>query len=60
MIHRVKTTLSLTPAVILLFVWIAVAPSLAEQLTTFYLVALGILSAVVAAWSISMFVHELV
>ena len=60
MIHRTKTTLSLAPAIILLFVWIALAPGLAEQVSKFYLVALGVLSALVAAWSISMFAHALI
>ena len=59
MINRAKTTLSLAPAIILLFVWIAVAPSLRELVSTFHLVTLGVLSALVAAWSISMFAHEL-
>lgn len=59
MINRAKTTLSLAPAIILLFVWIALAPHLAEQVSILYLVALGVLSALVAAWSISMFAHGL-
>lgn len=59
MINRAKTTLSLAPAIILLFLWVALAPRLAEQVGTFYLVSLGVLSALVAAWSISMFAHDL-
>ncbi len=59
MINRTKTTLSLAPAIILLFIWIAISPSLREQVSTFHLVALGVLSALVSAWSVSMFAHEL-
>ncbi len=59
MITRAKKTLSIAPATILLFVWIALAPQLVEQVSTLYLVALGVLSALVASWSISMFAIEL-
>ena len=60
MINRAKTTLMLVPAIVLLFVWIAVAPSLREQASTVYLVSMAVLSATVTAWSISAFAHTLV
>lgn len=59
MITRARKALSIAPATILLFVWIALAPQLVEQVSTLYLVALGVLSALVASWSISIFAIEL-
>lgn len=59
MINRAKETLYLTPAIILLFVWIAAAPRLVEQVSTLYLIMLAVLSSLVAAWCIASFAHAM-
>ena len=59
MINRIKHTLYLTPAVLLLLIWIVAAPSLVQQRTLWELLGFALVTALVATWCITLFAHAL-
>ena len=56
---RLKHTLYLAPAILLLFIWIASAPSLIALLSAWELVCAAVITSLVAAWCITLFAHAL-
>lgn len=57
--NRIKHTLYLTPAVLLLLVWMAAAPGLILQLKPWQLIAAAAATALVVTWCITLFAHAL-
>ena len=56
---RIKHTLYLTPSILLILMWIVAAPSLVEQRSTWEILVAALVTAVVAAWCITLFAHSL-
>ena len=56
---RIKHSLYLTPAILLLLMWIATAPSLIAQVSVMEVLGAAMLTALVATWSITLFAHAL-
>ncbi len=56
---RIKHTLYLTPAILLLFMWIACAPTFIAAHSLSVVLAFLVASAIVAAWCIVLFAHAL-
>jgi len=57
--NRIKHSIYLAPAVFLLLLWIAAAPSLVAQQRPWIVVAYAAVSALVATWCITLFAHAL-
>lgn len=56
---RVIHTLYLVPAILLLFMWIAVAPALVAQHSPWEVMGAAVITALVATWCITLFVHAI-
>lgn len=56
---RLKHTLYLTPAILLLLVWIAAAPSLIAQRSSWEVLGAAAVTALMATWCITLFAHAL-
>lgn len=56
---RLKHTLYLAPAIILLLMWIAAAPSLIAQRSAWEVLGVAIITALVATWCVTLFAHAL-
>ena len=56
---RIKHTLYLTPAILLLFMWIACAPSFIATYSPYVVLGFSIASALIVAWCIVLFAHAL-
>ena len=56
---RLKHTLYLAPAIVLLLMWIATAPSLVAQRSPWELLGAAIVTALAATWCITLFAHAL-
>ncbi len=54
---RLKHTLYLSPAILLLLMWIATAPTLVAQRSAWELLGAAVVTALVATWCITLFVH---
>ena len=56
---RIKHSLYLTPAILLLFLWIACAPSFIAAYPLYVVLGLLVASAIMASWCIVLFAHAL-
>lgn len=56
---RIKHSLYLAPAILLLLMWIACAPSLIALNSPMGVLGAAVLTALVATWSITLFAHAL-
>ncbi len=56
---RIKHTLYLTPAILLLLVWIACAPSFVAAHSLYVVLGFLVASAIIASWCIVLFAHAL-
>ena len=56
---RVMHTLYLAPAVLLLLVWIAAAPSFLQQRSVWEFLIFAVFTALTATWCITLFAHAL-
>jgi len=56
---RIKHTLYLAPAILLLLMWIATAPALIAQRSSWEVLGAAALTALVATWCITLFAHAL-
>lgn len=56
---RIKHVIYLAPAVVLLLIWIATAPSLISQYRPAVVVACAVVTGIVIAWCITLFAHAL-
>jgi len=56
---RLKHTLYLVPAILLLLMWIATAPTLVAQRSPLELLGAAVITALVATWCITLFAHAL-
>lgn len=56
---RIIHTLYLAPAVLLLLMWIAVAPALIEQRSSWEVLGAAAITALMATWCITLFAHAL-
>ena len=59
MLNRLKHALLLTPALLVLFIWIAATPALTAQSSLWRVFGMAAASAFVTAWSITLYVHHL-
>lgn len=59
MLNRLKHALLLTPALLVLFIWIVAAPDLTVQASLWRIFGMAVASAFVSAWSITLYVHHL-
>jgi len=57
--NRIKHTIYLTPAILLLFMWIAIAPSLIVQRSSWEVLCVAAVVALVASWCTTLFAHAL-
>jgi hypothetical protein len=57
--NRIKQTLCLAPAILLIFMWIVTAPSLIAQRSAWEVLAAAFVSALVVAWCVTLFAHAL-
>lgn len=55
--NRIKHSLYLTPAVLLLVVWIVAGPSFLAKNSTWTFLAAALVIATVVAWCVTLFVH---
>ena len=56
---RIIHTLYLAPAVLLLFMWVAVAPALIAQRSSWEILGAAAVTALMATWCITLFAHAL-
>jgi hypothetical protein len=56
---RIKHTLYLAPAILLLLMWIATAPSLIAQRSPWEVLGAAAITALVVTWCITIFFHAL-
>ena len=56
---RIKHTLYLGPAIVLLLMWIAVAPTLIALRSSIEVLGAAIVTALVVTWCITLFAHAL-
>lgn len=56
---RIKHTLYLAPAILLLLMWIAAAPSLIAQRSSLEVMSSAAVTALIATWCITLFAHAL-
>lgn len=56
---RIKHTFYLAPAILLLLMWIAAAPSLIAQYSALGVLSLATVTALIVTWCITLFAHAL-